>query len=97
MNQPWVRSELGVTTSFGNFSGIARDVNTAFKFNRETEFTPILGLIEAELNTSASTADAQPTKKFGASSIQDNHHAALLATLAEHLSVAPEEIHDFEL
>ena len=30
MNQPWVRSELGISTSFGNFSGIARDVNTAF-------------------------------------------------------------------
>ena len=76
---------------------VDRDVNTAFKFNRETEFTPILGLIEAELNASPSTTDGQPTKKFGASSIQDNHHAALLAVLAEHLSVAPEEIHDFEL
>jgi len=32
-----------------------------------------------------------------ASSIQDNHHPALLSLLAGELSIAPEEIHDFEL
>ncbi len=69
--------------------------NTSFQFNRETEFTPILGLLESELN--AKKTDDTSTKKPGASSIQDNHHAALLALLAEHLSVVPEEIHDFEL
>ncbi|KXN83720.1 Aspartyl aminopeptidase [Leucoagaricus sp. SymC.cos] len=55
-----------------------RNVNENFKFNQETEFVPILGMIEA-------------------SSIQENHHPAFLSLLAEEMSVAPEEIHDFEL
>ncbi|KAJ3552716.1 hypothetical protein NM688_g4008 [Phlebia brevispora] len=70
-----------------------RTVNEAFKFNRENEFTPILGLIETELNATK----PDETKNPGASSVQDNHHAALLELLADHLSIAPEEIHDFEL
>lgn len=71
-----------------------RTVNDSFKFNRESEFTPILGLVEAELNGGKEeTSD----KQRGASSIQNNHHSGLLAELAKDLSVAPEEIHDFEL
>lgn len=53
---------------------------------------PIAGLIKDQLNTE--------TKNPGqtlASSIQENHHPALLSILANELSVAPEEIHDFEL
>ncbi|KAG5219979.1 aspartyl aminopeptidase [Salix suchowensis] len=46
-----------------------------FKFNTETEFTPILASIEHS----------------------DYHHPVLLSLLAGELSVAPEEIHDFEL
>ncbi|KAJ7179893.1 aspartyl aminopeptidase [Mycena crocata] len=70
-----------------------RNVNDTFKFNQETEFVPILGLIASQLNES-SGKDSRPTQ---ASSVQDNHHPALLALLANELSVAPEEIHDFEL
>ncbi|KAI9574566.1 peptidase M18 [Boletus coccyginus] len=69
-----------------------RDVKTSFKFNEETEFVPIIGLIENQLNAE--------TKNSGnplASSILENHHPALLSILANELSVAPEEIHDFEL
>ena len=70
-------------------------MNDGFKFNRETEFVPIAGLVEADLSkTESSSTD---TKTPGASSIQENHHPALLALLAEELSVAPQEIHDFEL
>ena len=69
-----------------------RGVNDGFKFNREMEFTPIAGLVESELN-SEKPAD----KETGASSVQNNHHSALLAALSEELSVAPEQIHDFEL
>lgn len=65
-----------------------------FQFNTETEFVPILGRVAAQLNTSPKEgADSAP----GASSIQDNHHPALLSLLAEELSVSPEFIHDFEL
>ena len=69
-----------------------RGVNDGFKFNRETEFVPIAGLVESELNS-----DKPTEKETGASSIQNNHHSALLAVLSEELSVSPEEIHDFEL
>jgi aspartyl aminopeptidase len=61
---------------------------------QETEFVPILGQIASQLNESSEGSDSGPKK---ASSIQDNHHPALLSLLASELSVAPEEIHDFEL
>ncbi|KAJ7276307.1 aspartyl aminopeptidase [Mycena haematopus] len=68
-----------------------KNVNEALKFNQESEFVPILGQIASQLNVSATKS----AKK--ASSVQDNHHPALLSLLASELSVAPEEIHDFEL
>ncbi|KAI9000915.1 aspartyl aminopeptidase [Trametes punicea] len=67
-----------------------------FRFNAETEFVPIVGIIESNLNSLSSGTKAEEPSK-NASSIQDNHHPALLALLADHLSVAPESIHDFEL
>ncbi|KAF9534813.1 peptidase M18 [Crepidotus variabilis] len=77
-----------------------RNVNDNFKFNQETEFVPILGTIGAQLNQSVSDSEEKSaTQKStkGASSIQGNHHPVLLEILANELSVAPEEIHDFEL
>ena len=64
-----------------------------FHFNTETEFVPILGLVAEQLNSK----DAGSKDKSKATSIQDNHHPALLSLLADELSVAPEAIHDFEL
>ncbi|KAE9410368.1 aspartyl aminopeptidase [Gymnopus androsaceus JB14] len=69
-----------------------RTVMDNFKFNKETEFVPILGLISEQLN-----ATSTDTKDTRASSITENHHSALLQLLASELSVAPDEIHDFEL
>lgn len=66
-----------------------------FKFNLETEFVPILGLIEEQLN--GKEGDAKDKKPQNATSVQENHHPALLSLLASELSVAPEHIHDFEL
>ncbi|KAJ7095282.1 aspartyl aminopeptidase [Mycena belliarum] len=71
-----------------------RNVNDAFKFNQETEFVPILGQIASQLNQAPAEKLQGPAK---ASSVQDNHHSALLSLLADELSVAPEEIRDFEL
>ena len=71
-----------------------RNVNAEFKFNQESEFIPIAALIDSQLN--ATPGEGNKTEKT-ASSIQDNHHPAILALLASELSVAPEEIHDFEL
>ncbi|EAU84696.1 aspartyl aminopeptidase [Coprinopsis cinerea okayama7 len=78
-----------------------RGVNDNFKFNQETEFVPILGLVSDQLNGAAKKVEDDKGSilppKSSASSIQENHHPALLALLGEELSVAPEEIHDFDL
>lgn len=69
-----------------------RNINDSFSFNQETEFVPILGLMGSQLNETKPVSGTS-----SASSIQENHHPALLSILAQELSVAPEEIHDFEL
>ena len=71
---------------------VDRNVNDNFKFNQETEFVPILGQIADKLNE-----DSAHEQAALASSVQENHHPALLSLLAEELNVSPEEIHDFEL
>ena len=72
---------------------VDRSVDENFKFNQETEFIPILGLIQSQLNS-----PPQATSNSGnASSIQENHHPELLALLSSELSVSPEEIYDFDL
>ncbi|KAF8605288.1 aspartyl aminopeptidase [Ceratobasidium sp. AG-I] len=75
-----------------------RTVNDSFKFNQETQFIPILGQLASQLNGSSKDSE-EKTKTNGpaGSSVQTNHHACLLELLAEEISVAPEEIHDFEL
>ncbi|KAJ7068169.1 aspartyl aminopeptidase [Mycena amicta] len=69
-----------------------RNVNESFKFNQETEFVPILGQISAQLNE-----ESKASGERKASSVQENHHPALISLLADELSVAPEHILDFEL
>ncbi|KAG2042957.1 aspartyl aminopeptidase [Suillus americanus] len=71
-----------------------RNVNDNLKFNQETEFVPILGLVADTLNK---TFKDDKVSNATASSIQGNHHPALLSVIANELSVSPEEIHDFEL
>jgi aspartyl aminopeptidase len=72
------------------------DRNSAdnFQFNQETQMVPILGLIADQLNEKK---EATEQKQPNASSVQENHHPALLSLLADELSVAPEDIRDFEL
>ena len=84
---------------------VDRTVNEAFKFNQETQMVPILGLVENQLNASKNEDDDEDKDKSDskkkvatkATDISSNHHPALLGLLAEELSVAPEQIHDFEL
>ncbi|KIY46623.1 peptidase M18, aminopeptidase I [Fistulina hepatica ATCC 64428] len=64
-----------------------------FKPNLETEFLPILGIVESQLNASEPEKPAPTTT----SKVQNNHHSQLLSALADELSVAPDVIHDFEL
>jgi len=72
---------------------VDRSAAADFKFNTETEFQPILGLLASNLNAPTDNNN----KEGPVSSIQNNHHPALLSVLAEQMSVKPEEIHDFEL
>ena len=81
------------SSTFYSLVAVDRSAADNFKFNTETEFQPILGLLASNLNAPTdNNNDESPT-----SSIQGNHHPALLSVLAEQLSVKPEEIHDFEL
>lgn len=71
-----------------------KNVNDNLKFNQETEFVPIIGLVAETLNK---TPKDDKKSNATAASIQGNHHPALLSVIADELSVSPEEIHDFEL
>ncbi|KAF8826647.1 hypothetical protein HHX47_DHR5000311 [Lentinula edodes] len=53
-----------------------RGVNDSLKFNQETEFVPILGLISEQLNTTSESPKSS-TRDVQASSIANNHHSAL--------------------
>ena len=71
-----------------------RTQNEAFKFNRETEFRPITGLVEDALNTPAST----PSSTLGESApIESRHHSELLNLLSTSVEEPVEQIKDFEL
>jgi aspartyl aminopeptidase len=70
-----------------------RNVNENFKFNTETEFTPILGQLSSQFNAKIKKGDV-PTD---GPDVSPCHQPALLQLMAEELSVKPDEIHDFEL
>ncbi|GJJ07206.1 hypothetical protein Clacol_001406 [Clathrus columnatus] len=57
--------------------------NDAFKFNKQTEFIPILGVAGDQLNAPQESSA--------------NHHPAFLAAISDQLSVSPELISDMEL
>lgn len=87
-----------------------RTANDQFKFNKETEFLPILGLVNETLNATAAASRpgtpsgaATPKEKgdnfnrAGATSVEEKHHPLLLAVLADELGCNIDDINDFEL
>lgn len=77
-----------------------RGVNEKLEFNKETEFLPILGLVNDALNEKSSSKEAAThdvDNKGAADKMEDKHHPLLLAVLADELGCKVEEIHDFEL
>lgn len=76
-----------------------RDSAANFKFNTESEFIPILGLVSSQLSATKAEEKSpeQKEENHDATNIQKHHHSSLLSVLAEELSIQPEEIHDFEL
>ena len=71
-----------------------RTVNDSFKFNRETEFRPIAGLVEKTLNTPASTP---ATDTGDLSLLETRHHSELMGLISESISEPAEQVKDFEL
>jgi aspartyl aminopeptidase len=67
--------------------------NEAFKFNRETEYRPIAGLIEKAVNSTIPTTATDSEE----SPIANRHHPELLSLLAQTVSESVETIQDFEL
>lgn len=86
-----------------------RGVNEKLTFNKETEFLPVLGLVNEQLNKPASnnpsrTGTPKPDAKkddgngrADATSNEERHHPLLLAVLADELGCNIDDIHDFEL
>ncbi|RUS19472.1 aminopeptidase I zinc metalloprotease-domain-containing protein [Endogone sp. FLAS-F59071] len=68
-----------------------RSANEAFKFNTESQLTPVLA-------TAAKTAlTGNPKDEETISGAERKHHPLLIKILAEELEVAPSKIKDFEL
>jgi aspartyl aminopeptidase len=86
-----------------------RTMNDQFKFNKETEFLPILGLVADTLNgkdgkKSGTPFSGQATPVEGEKQnegvfedIESRHHPLLLAVLADELGCSIGDIQDFEL
>ncbi|KAI9632008.1 aminopeptidase [Dioszegia hungarica] len=71
-----------------------RTVNENFKFNKETEFMPILGLVEEAMNAPAEKGEKDGKDVTGQG---EKHHPMLLAVIADELGCAVGDIQDFEL
>lgn len=83
-----------------------RGVNDNLKFNKETEFLPILGLVADQLNSSAAPSRSGTPKpednksvngRSDAQANDERHQPLLLAVLADELGCDVNDIQDFEL
>lgn len=79
-----------------------RTVNDAFKFNKETEFSPILGLVEEAMNAPVGKSGTGTPKKDEGDGKDvtgqgEKHHPMLLAVIADELGCSVGDIQDFEL
>ncbi|CED82722.1 aspartyl aminopeptidase [Phaffia rhodozyma] len=74
-----------------------RGSNDSFTFNKETQFTPILGLVSSILNSPSASAASTFATPVGSPEMKEKHHPALLGLLAEELGCKADEIQDFEL
>lgn len=82
-----------------------RELSNGITVNKETNMTPILGLVQRELNgTGAEKVDVVAAKEDDSDSasameatMSTKHHPTLVRLIANELDVQPEDIHDFEL
>jgi aspartyl aminopeptidase len=76
---------------------VDRNSASDFKFNPETEFVPILGLVQSQLNENVTDSDSEAGAPTITSNIAANHSPAVLSLIAQEASVDVQAIHDFEL
>ena len=87
-----------------------RTINDAFKFNKETQFQPILGLVTDAFNDTKQTivpfSDTgafremeldEEGKSEGVTGVTERHHPMMLAVLADEIGCSVGDIQDFEL
>ncbi|KZT42907.1 aspartyl aminopeptidase [Sistotremastrum suecicum HHB10207 ss-3] len=74
-----------------------RTVNDNFKFNKETEMVPILGLVSAQLNASKNSESALKDGDIQSSTAIQDHHPELISLLCEETGLSADDIYDFEL
>ena len=90
-----------------------RTMNESFKFNKETNFRPVLGLVEEQLNAAHSGGEPSRTgtpipfsgsntpsgekPKEDIARMSSRHHPLLLAVIADELGCEISDIQDFEL
>lgn len=73
-----------------------RNVNEKLEFNKETNTSPILGLIGKALN-SKKEESTQGEEKLSLLKMTQRHHKNFLDLIAQELNVSSEDIQDFEL
>lgn len=77
-----------------------RTINESFKFNKETEFQPILGLVADAMNAPSETKGKEESGGKEGKDVTgqgEKHHPMLLAVIADELGCAVGDIQDFEL
>lgn len=77
-----------------------RGSNDEFKFNKETQFTPVLGLISAQLNGPSKELDggaSSSSAAVGMPQMENKHHAGMLDVIAKELGCDAGQIQDFDL
>ncbi|KAF8316850.1 aspartyl aminopeptidase, partial [Clavulina sp. PMI_390] len=75
-----------------------RTQNDKFSPNLETEFVPILGIVEDKLNAKpAAKKNEGSSTKTVQTGITHNHHPELIELIAKELEVTPDDIQDFDL
>lgn len=75
-----------------------REVNQKLEFNKETNLTPVLGLVKNSLNNRKSSGDSDIEKSDVSLKVaSQRHHRNLVDLIASDLNVNVEDIEDFEL
>lgn len=74
-----------------------RTINENWKFNKEEQLRPIMGMVASTVNAPSTSEPSKPSEPSPLPSASSRHSTVLLDLLASELSVPVSHIHDFEL